>query len=121
MLVSDGFQSHLLGFLDEQCLRRLVLVRNFAVEDSVLDEVLQRADLATWPQTEHLHDVLATDGRLEVADAVFLLNLHEFRADGDVVVGELLLLHVVLRRDVGGVKKDFKKVQSVIVIKYLSI
>ena len=54
---------------------------------------------------ESLHDVVARDGRLEVADTVFFLDINEFLPDDFEILQKILLAQLVLARDVGLAKE----------------
>ena len=54
---------------------------------------------------ESLHDVVARDGRLEVADTVFFLDINEFLAHDFEILQEILFALLVLARDVGLAKE----------------
>ena len=78
-----------------------MLVGHLAVENGVLEGRFQRTDFAARLEVEKTHDFVAVDGRLEVAYAVFLLNVHQFLAYDAEVLEKILLALLVLAGDVG--------------------
>ena len=92
--------KQLLGALDDEGQRWVVLVGNLAVEDAVLEFGFQHAHLAAGRQAKEVHDFFAVDGRLEVADAVLLLDVLELDANEFEIVEEVALLRFVAAGDV---------------------
>ena len=100
-LLPDGVKAFLLGEVEEVGDGGIVVVGNDAVEDGVLDGRLEFADQRTGFETEHLHDLVTHDRRLEVTDAVTLLEFDHLTHDEFVVVVETLDFVGVTRGDVG--------------------
>ena len=88
-------------FAEHKFVGGLVFVGDRTVEDSVLDSVLDEPYLAARREGEGIHDELARDGRLEVADAILLLDVDELLTNDLVVVEVLAYALRVLARDVG--------------------
>ena len=96
-----GLQTFLFGELDEVGDSGIVIVGDETVEDSVFDGRLEFADQRTGFETEHLHDLVTHDRRLEITDAVTLLEFDHLKHDEFVVVVETLDFVGVTRGDVG--------------------
>ena len=78
-----------------------MLVGYDAVKDGILQCGLQFADFAAGWECKALHDFFAVHGRLEVTDAILLLNLFQFLTYKAEVLQEVAFLHLVAARDVG--------------------
>ena len=68
-----------------------MLIGHFSVEDGIFEGRLERPHFAAGCQTEELHDFFALDGRLEIADLVFFLDVYQLFPDQSVVCKETLL------------------------------
>lgn len=79
----------------------LVLVGDSALEDGLLDGVLDEPHLSAGAEGKGLHDQFARDGRLEVAYPVLLLDIGELLPNEAIVVEVLTHLLRVLAGDVG--------------------
>ena len=97
----DGLYTQFGGFVEHETIGSGILVADDAVEDSVLDGILDIAHGARRREAEGLHDFLAIDGRLEVAHTVLLLDVHQFAFYQVEILAEALHLVLVLARDVG--------------------
>ena len=89
------------SFAEHKFVGGLVFVGDRAVEDSVLDSVLDEPHFAARCEGEGVHDELARDGWLEVADAILLLDVDELLTNDLVVVKVLAYALRVLARDIG--------------------
>ena len=79
----------------------LVVIGNDAVQYGILDSAFQRAHLPAGRQIECFHNLLTADRRLEVTDAVALLQVLQLLAHQLEVVQEALLTLHVLGSDIG--------------------
>ena len=85
----NRLQPHLLRTLYKELTGRLILVRDHAVEDGVLDRLFQHADRLGGSQAKRLHDLLAGYRGLEVTDTVFFLYIGQLLAHLTEVVQEV--------------------------------
>ena len=98
--LDDRLEPEFGGLFVDEGEGSVVLVGNNAVEDGVLDRFLEDADFTRRSEAVASHDLVAVDGRLEVADAVALLEVDELLTHELEIVEESLLALLVLRRDV---------------------
>lgn len=101
--VSD--EPEFLCFLVDEDKRSLMVIGDYAVEDGVFESHLEDAYFLAGREAEAFHDFYTVNGGLEVADAVFLLDIYEFFTNELVVLTETFLTLFILARDVGLAKK----------------
>ena len=79
----------------------LIFIGDDALEDGILDGIFDKSYLTARSQSEGVHDELSGDRWLEVADAIFLLDVDELLASELIVVKVLADALGVLAGDVG--------------------
>ena len=77
-----------------------MFVGDDTIEDGIFYSGLKNTDFAARRQMEIFHNFFTANGRLEIADAVTLLQIHKFLTHELEVIEKALLTLLVLAGDV---------------------